>query len=123
LSMLIYPLFRFTAARDPGISIIAQGSEVVGNPDVTVTLTKSNGAVVNLTVVAKRVKDDVMFIHAKPPGAGPTPTALALAAGDDGGIGSITVTVTGTTNGITAQFGYGDPSSGLPPSQPPNPTI
>ena len=53
-------------------------------------------------------RDPIIFelIHCSFDGTAP------FGAGDDGGVGSITVT--GTTNGITVQIGYGDPSSGLP---------
>lgn len=118
--MFLFPLYRPNANHVPGISLIAQGPELVGDPPITVTLTKPNGTKVNLSVVTKRVKGDVMFIHARP-GGGPPAAApgdgVPVAAGaDDGGVGSITVTVTGTTDGITSQIGYGDPSTGIPTS-------
>jgi hypothetical protein len=114
--MFLFPLFRFNNSSEPGISLIAQGPEVVGNPNIDVHLTKSDGTVVVLNVAAKKVKGDVMFIHAVPSSPIPTPTAAVT---DDGGVGSITVTVTGTSDGITAQVGYGDPSTGIPTSGPP----
>src|SRR4051812_11622209 len=108
--MLIFPLFRFNAPHEAGISIIAQGPEVTGNPDVTVQFKKSSGAPVNLVVSSKRVKGDVMYIHAKP-GMPVAAAAFALAP-EDAGVGTITVTITGTGDAITAQIGYGDPSIG-----------
>lgn len=112
--MFVLPRFRGWAAKDPGISFILTGSEITSNPDIEVVM-KTADKSFTLTVTEKMVANDVMFVHAKPPDGH---FNLDLAAGDDGGVGSITVTVVGVGSSITADAGFGGP----PPPTPAPPT-
>jgi hypothetical protein len=114
--MFVFPRYREWAAKDPGVSFIVTGPEIAANPEIDVSI-KTSSSTFDLEVTERSVVNGVMFVHARAPIGHATLTSL----GFDGGVGTITVTVRGTGQSITADSGYGGPPPPMPPTGGPPP--